>query len=745
MPDNNQVIGATIQVESASVTEASKSIGELKNNVKDLKAALDASKNGTAEQVQAFKNLKAAEEDLAKAQDNLNKTVGEGEGHFSNIREGIGSMGGALGVASEGVGKLDSMFKVLLANPLILVLTAIVAILTTLYKAFTNTFAGAEKVEQVFAGIKAAAVALFDNIGKIAGAIVKFFSFDFSGAIADIKGVVKAAGDAYSAMSNLTKQAQELHRQQLSADLDAANREKKLAELRSQTQDETVPVAKRKAALKELLAATEDESKKEIDLSKKITDNKIAQLTLQKDGELKNQDDITKLRVDQVNKETEAANQVRQIRRALTQAQKQELAEQREAANKAAEEAKKRRQELVDFTNKLNKIQQDNDLATIRDTYAKEQKEIENKISDQKRDNDVALADKKITATQFALLNAALDKEQQLQLDALRDKHNKEVAEKEAAFQKELAAIRGKIAVDGIVNQRDKERQQLLVTYQNELADATKTYKDNADHLHQIQTALAEQYHAEQKQLEQKFQKEDQQNRLKAEETRLKGISDNVKNAESMRLKAVDDEQALIKKAFDDKLITEAEFNQKTDELAKARIAIRQAEQQANEKVADAIGKTFGNLSTLVGKQTALGKAFAIVQATIDTYSSAVKSYNAMAGIPVVGPALGFVAAAAAVAAGIANVKKILAVQVPATSGGSGGVSTGAAPTAAAAPTASSTPVAPVQSSTTFTPQQSPSSSTATSNRAYVVEADVRSAIDRNARLERASRLGGGN
>jgi len=52
-------------------------------------------------------------------------------------------------------------------------------------------------------------------------------------------------------------------------------------------------------------------------------------------------------------------------------------------------------------------------------------------------------------------------------------------------------------------------------------------------------------------------------------------------------------------------------------------------------------------------------KAANIAQATIDTYASAVSSYNSLAGIPVVGPVLGGAAAAAAVTAGLLNIKSI--------------------------------------------------------------------------------------
>jgi len=52
-------------------------------------------------------------------------------------------------------------------------------------------------------------------------------------------------------------------------------------------------------------------------------------------------------------------------------------------------------------------------------------------------------------------------------------------------------------------------------------------------------------------------------------------------------------------------------------------------------------------------------KKIQTAQALISTYESAVQAFKSLAGIPVVGPALGSAAAAAAVVAGLANVKKI--------------------------------------------------------------------------------------
>jgi tape measure domain len=87
---------------------------------------------------------------------------------------------------------------------------------------------------------------------------------------------------------------------------------------------------------------------------------------------------------------------------------------------------------------------------------------------------------------------------------------------------------------------------------------------------------------------------------------------------------------------------------------------IEKARQMASLNLA---GDFFGQLSALQksesSKARAIGKAAAIAEATINTYRAATAAYAAMAGIPVVGPALGVAAASAAIAAGMANVAAI--------------------------------------------------------------------------------------
>lgn len=100
---------------------------------------------------------------------------------------------------------------------------------------------------------------------------------------------------------------------------------------------------------------------------------------------------------------------------------------------------------------------------------------------------------------------------------------------------------------------------------------------------------------------------------------------------------------------------------------AKKKMAIDKSVEDAKLQ---AFQSVFGQIKGLVGEQTALGKAAAIAETTINTYMAAQKAYSAMAAIPVVGPALGAVAAATAIASGLMNVAKISSTDVKYEKGG---------------------------------------------------------------------------
>ena len=95
------------------------------------------------------------------------------------------------------------------------------------------------------------------------------------------------------------------------------------------------------------------------------------------------------------------------------------------------------------------------------------------------------------------------------------------------------------------------------------------------------------------------------------------------------------------------------------EEYAERKAAIDTAMKYQQMQALGATADIFGSLASLYDEASEEHKAFATIQTLINTYMSATQAYNALVGIPYVGPYLATVAAAAAVAAGLANVAKI--------------------------------------------------------------------------------------
>lgn len=98
-------------------------------------------------------------------------------------------------------------------------------------------------------------------------------------------------------------------------------------------------------------------------------------------------------------------------------------------------------------------------------------------------------------------------------------------------------------------------------------------------------------------------------------------------------------------------------------ELNNAIIAFSDAK-TAEEKLA-AVAGALSASAKILGEYTVFGKAAAVSAAVINTYLAATAAISAMSAIPVVGPALGIAAAALVVAAGVANVAKIISAKPP--------------------------------------------------------------------------------
>ena len=99
-------------------------------------------------------------------------------------------------------------------------------------------------------------------------------------------------------------------------------------------------------------------------------------------------------------------------------------------------------------------------------------------------------------------------------------------------------------------------------------------------------------------------------------------------------------------------------------EAARARVAKMTLQSQV-QYTADSLGSITALMGSENKKQFAIGKAASIAQAIIQTYTAATNAYQSASAIPIVGWILGPIAAAAAVAFGLAQVSKIKSQQPP--------------------------------------------------------------------------------
>jgi hypothetical protein len=353
-------------------------------------------------------------------------------------------------------------------------------------------------------------------------------------------------------------------------------------------------------------------------------------------------------------------------------------------------------------TKMLNEQQQQEEA--IRKTYADKQKKLD----------EAGIKDD-------GSLLAAWNKE----LQDVQDKFDKEKADKEADFQKTLNDIRTAIRLEGIKDENEKARQQIIVDFEKQRQDVLNNEKLNSEQKTALQLELAQQ---EQQQLQALQLTIDQANAERA----LAELDMQMKEADAsfqIQKDLIDQKEALSLEQFQKGLINEQQYNEALRGYSEARIEIDKKENDAKMANAAIAAGLLGTVSDLVGKNTAAGKATAIAATTIDTYLGAQRAYvsQLIPGDPS-SPIRAAIAAAIAVAGGIKNVREIVKTKVP------GGAAASAPSISAAAPggvpqvpTIGNSPVTALG---TVMQNQPPL-------RAYVVESEVTGSQRRVADIER--------
>jgi hypothetical protein len=370
------------------------------------------------------------------------------------------------------------------------------------------------------------------------------------------------------------------------------------------------------------------------------------------------------------------------------------IKKQQETTNNSITEYNKQNQKVQKAFDERKDIQNRHQVE-IRQSQTNHNKEVseKNKEASDKARNDAKEAAKKKEDEEKAALKKIADDKLAADMDSAK---------------KAMEILEGLKPKETPAEKENREYQEKLAILEANNLSTEELTKKHLDNLQQIENDIK------------------LKNDEKATAELEKKINDQTTSYDE-KIAAIDAEQAIFQSQLDNKLITEEQYNDKTKKLSETRVQIDKKEREAKAANLKAVGDLLGNVASLLGESTAAGKAAAVAQATISTYQAAVSSYNSLSGIPIVGPALGAVAAGVAVASGIANVNKILSVQTP--GGGGGG---GTAPTAAAMPSPPSFNT--VGSSSTNQLAQTIGSQSQTPIKSYVVASDVSTAqaLDRN-------------
>jgi hypothetical protein len=596
---------------------------------------------------------------------------------------------------------------------------------------------------------------LIDGFVKLIGFITSAATF-----IADVfsPGLAEAAQRS----GELAEALDDLNDAEAQSAISRAESNRKLQEARDLANDANVPIKDRIAALKEAAKIEKEEFDKSIQIATQRAKYMLEQIAIELGGRkdlieairsgsveqlkaarnelfaLKSIDKEKIKAIDEliIKAEDEGAQRAKINKKTesqITSLEKEEQAKRKEAADKAREQRKAEEQKLAEFRTKLLQLQQDNELSSIKDGYQKELRQLEIKLENDKRLNEQAIKDRKITRQQADQLNVELDKQFNLKQTDVVDKHNKEIADKEIVFQEKLAKLKQEIALGGIVNARQLEQEQLNISRQAALDEAIKAYGNDAAKLAELRTAIDEKFRQDQAKIDEKNRKEDAQKKLDASLKSGDAVVNDPTAIYEAKKAALDAEQIAIDEAYTAKILSEEAYTEKVKDLTGKRMQIADAETAQKKAQVEAVSSLLGALGAIVGKQTIAGKALGVATALINTYQGASEALKQKSTLPSPFDVIAKVAnVAAVIATGLATVKAITSVQVPASAAGGGGSSV-------SVPAA---PIAPAQASTRIDQASIQGIGDATSGRAYVVSSDIEKDTNRNERLNRAARLG---
>ncbi|MCJ7507734.1 MAG: hypothetical protein MUO85_03250 [candidate division Zixibacteria bacterium] len=630
-------------------------------------------------------------------------------------------MPGPVGAAASSLHGVNAAFKTLIANPVTAAIAAVIAVFAGLIKIFKGTAEGGGKIKDLFAGIGAV-------INELRARVVSFINI-FQHVL---KGEWKEAGEAAretftnlgTSLKEAAENAMELSKaqRQLTKELamhvsEEANEVKRIQELLYLSKDKSKTDQARLDYLKEALRLGQEQADREVEYAKRQWDIDVAVAA--------NKAKIDKDVLDKwVQMDADAQNEMLKNRKDIQAAYN--LLGGAEALKTLEESYAKQLQAQTDFfAHNKRAISQssalEEELKKEKETKYKEHLDRLKKASDDnvklmilEAGND---ADKKKAALKYQydqeLALAKLSNTEKLILkkeyeNAVNEIEQERIEKSQAALQKE---------VDDYKKQQEdlKKQDQEMAEWkaQDDAAKFEYQRMQNEGNVNALQQILDDEWEAlkKSKEYENAIAKIDEDTAAKKKAAQEKADKESevafqkeVKRLEELadikrrdteagfeyqRMKAgenVGELQKILDLEYgemlasveyksmttNEKLLIDKQYTENTRQLTLLRM------DQMTEEL-NLTADIMGSMAGLFGKQTIAAKALSIAQALISTYTAGVK---AMAELPIgSGPVLRFLTLASIIAAGLLQVKNIIAVKVPGGGGGGGGEA-GSLPTA---------------------------------------------------------------
>jgi hypothetical protein len=638
---------------TTNATQATKVLTDIKNGVKDAKTEVT----------------------------NLNQTLnetGEKSSAFDAIKKGAFELIPGLKGATEASNGLLLKLYQLVANPIGLVITAIVVALKFLYEAFQSSIAGGKELKAIFAGLEGVMAQAKDAVFGLGRAFIdlvaagyKFITLDFEGAMESFNDATKEAktsmkqlGDAtsttYKAFYELEKAQQKNDKARKIAAVEESKNNKLLVQSRDILTDETASLKEKQKALSEVTKSEVAASAERIRIAKEdlriITER---QKTLGGEAGKKMMQQVRDAQIALNEAEAEGARNGIKLNR------------QRKMLNRQANSDEKEAQ-------------------AERDRIKKEAEAARLEADKVNREAEIALLDERNKE-----LQTRIDKYNSDRAKLVKAGY-KDFSKIDEAFLKDRASINKKYDDELLRKQKELDAQKL---------EFAKSVSD------QLQKVLDKEF-------------EDYDKNLKKKTDANLADANNEALSFKARLDAVTAREAQMKNVYFQSEEERTAFEKANSD---ARKKIARDEASAKREAAMAVADTLANVANLLGKETEEGKALAVASATISTVLSAQKAYESTIGIPYVGPFLAPINAGLALASGYKNIQSIIATQVP--GGGGGG---GASSNLPSAPQAPSFNV--VGNSGVTSNQIAKTTQSQAPIKAYVVSKDVttQQALDRN-------------